>query len=143
MKVNSYYSFLYLRHIGQFLWIDDREYIRKNKKELPYWNSKYRKDSDSIRRIPIYEKAIDKIYSDKKYRKEVLDYESSKKAKINDDFENYSGIDDVLASNDSYVGKKISEFVENALISQIDQSEKGKDNYNLRLILISQKSLRK
>ena len=41
-KVNSYYAFLYLRHIGDFLWIDDREYLRKNKEDLPYWNSKYK-----------------------------------------------------------------------------------------------------
>ncbi len=131
MKVNSYYSFLYLRHIGGFLWIDDRDYIRKNREKLPYWNIKHRKNSDSVRRIPIYEKAIDKIYSDKKYKKELLDYEYSKKAKINNDFENYSGIDTALYNNDWYAGKKISEYVENALISQIDHSDDlGNNNYD-------------
>ena len=129
LKVNSYYSFLYLRHIGDFLWIDDRQYLRKNKENMPYWNNKFKKDSDSIRRIPSYEKADDQVRSDKSYKKDLFDYEYAKTAKNNIELENYSGIDSALYSNDQYVGKKISEFIENALISQCNYLEEGQDNY--------------
>lgn len=128
LKVNSYYAFLYLRHIGDFLWIDDREYLRVHRENMAYWNNKYRKDSDSIRRIPNYEKAFDQVRSDKNYKKDLFDYEYSNTAKIEKDYENYSGIDSTLNNNDQYVGKKISEFIENALISQFNYSEKDQKN---------------
>ena len=96
---------------------------------MPYWNNKFKKDSDSIRRIPSYEKADDQVRSDKSYKKDLFDYEYVKTAKNNRELENYSGIDSALHSNDQYVGKKISEFIENALISQCNYLEEVHDNY--------------
>ena len=54
LKVNSYYAFLYLRFISDFLWFDDRKYLKDNFQDLPFWNKKYLRDSQSIYRIQEY-----------------------------------------------------------------------------------------
>ena len=124
VEVNSYYAFLYLRHIGNFLWIDDREYLRKNKENLPFWNSKhkFKRNINSVFHVPKYEEARG-MFPKRKLKKE----KNLKKIKLTEkemqDFlDNDSGIYEIFSLNDPYVGKKISEFIENALISRVGES---------------------
>ena len=128
-KVNSYYAFLYLRHIGDFLWIDDREYLRKNKEDLPYWNSKYKYDryDNSTSRIPLYKEALDLTF--KRKQKNIKDKDRDKNKpkytmkEIEEFYEKDSGVYETFLENDKYSGKKISEFIENALIARVNESE--------------------
>ena len=120
---------MYLRHIGDFLWIDDREYLRKNKEDLPYWNSKYKYDryDNSTSRIPLYKEALDLTF--KRKQKNIKDKDRDKNKpkytmkEIEEFYEKDSGVYETFLENDHYSGKKISEFIENALIARVNESE--------------------
>ena len=68
LNVNSYYAFLYLRFLSDFLWFDDRKYLRENHESLPFWKHKYLRGSQSIYRIPKYKNANAIFNKDKEFQ---------------------------------------------------------------------------
>ena len=122
LKVNSYYAFLYLRFISNFLWFDDRKYLKNNFQNLPFWNKKYLRDSQSIYRIQEYANARDILAKDIKYQKSLNEEEINYLKELQDSLDKDKNMIvqdlDKLNNFDSYICKKISEFTESALISQ-------------------------
>ena len=126
LKVNSYYAFLYLRFISDFLWFDDRKYLKDNFQDLPFWNKKYLRDSQSIYRIQEYANVRDILAKDIKYQKSLNEQEINYLKEVQESLEKDKNMIiqdlDKLNNFDCYICRKISEFTESALISQNSSS---------------------
>ena len=122
LKVNSYYAFLYLRFIGDFLWFDDRKYVKENFINLPFWQKKYLRNIESIYNIPEYENARNLLTKDLKLKRSLDEEEIKYLKELQDSLDNDKNMTiQVLNKNnnfDEYIGRKISEFIESALVSQ-------------------------
>lgn len=121
LNVNSYYAFLYLRFLSDFLWFDDRKYLSENHEKLPFWKHKYMRDSQSIYRIPEYKNANAIFNKDKEFQT-LLDNEEIVYLKnLSESLEEGKSlaIENLQRENDYdwYISRKISEFVETSLIS--------------------------
>ena len=122
LRVNSYYAFLYIRFISDFLWFDDRNYLKENHELLPFWQKKYLRNSSSIYRIPEYDKVRNLLAKDKIYKKSLSEEEFKYLNEKRDSLKSKksTAIQDLLREEnnfDWYLCRKISEFSENALIS--------------------------
>lgn len=130
LRVNSYYAFLYIRFISDFLWFDDRKYLKDNHKKLPFWKKKYLRNSESIYRIPEYDEVRNLLRKDKEYFISLHDKEMKYLHEKRDSLKSKKSlaIQDLYREDsdyDWYLCRKISEFTEGVLISNYNRPNRS------------------